>query len=507
MSHNAEGLSAEATAWMDSLWDPEARLLRCPGGHAHMVRETSWYAAGLLTRGGDGDRDRAAEAIMSVLNHQFEAPGRPYHGTWRRSPDEPDPPPHAAEWRDYDPNWREFVGCALLLILDEFESELPAALIERIDRALSLAADGARARAVAPSYTNIALMGAYLFDGVGHRLRAADLRQTGEDLARQVHSGWARTSSFPEFNSPTYYGVDLFALALWRSRAPSPVLRRLGADMEQGLWREIGARYHPGLRNMAGPFDRTYGMDMRRYAALLGLWIGFVVGRERAPLPAGGPSASEHAADWCFAPCFALLGAAPPAEVADRLVSAPANLTPPCATAPCATALYVTTTIGSAPTASPDSSRGVATSWIGPRHMIGAQDAGGTMNDANEQYCPVIVHWSAPGLAGNSDEVNWLRVAPMTPVDAEVDEDGTLHLIHHDRADHTSLCFQAYAPRANPGELAAYHWRLPGLTVRLSATEDIEVATSRSDDLLRITYVLKSSMTDVPFRLSLHISS
>ena len=36
---------------------------------------------------------------------------------------------------------------------------------------------------------------------------------------------------------------------------------------------------------MGGPCDRARGLDMRRYAAVLGLWIWLVTGREQAPFP------------------------------------------------------------------------------------------------------------------------------------------------------------------------------------------------------------------------------
>jgi hypothetical protein len=503
LSRNARLLGDAATAWMDTLWDPEVRLLRHPdpnGGGTHMVRETSWYAIGLLSRNGAGDAERAVEAIGAVLAQQFDAPRTPYHGTWRRRPDEPDPPADPLEWRDYDPNWREFIGSALLLVLHEFEAVLPAELIERIERALSLATAGALARAVPPSYTNIALMGAYLFDAVGHRQGVVEPQRAGELLARQVHDLWSRTGTFPEFNSPTYYGVDLFALALWRSHAPSTVLRRLGVDLEQRLWREIATRYHPDLRNMAGPYDRAYGMDMRRYVALLGLWIGLVVGAERAPLPAGGPSTGTHTHDWCFAPCVALLAAAPPAEAAARLAAVPGA-----ARRGVGMGELVTTVIGGSP-------RRVATSWIGPRHTVGAQDAAGTRDGADGQYCPLVVHWSAPGP---THDVSWLRVASAAPVgvmvDATVDDAGVLHVTHHRGTGRERLCFEAYAPHADPAELTADQWRLPGLTVRPDTP--IDVLVTKSGGLLRIECAPPSppsppsSGADGPLRLSLHVSA
>ncbi|MCQ4082451.1 hypothetical protein NGB36_18040 [Streptomyces sp. RB6PN25] len=485
MSSTARHLITSTTTWMDTLWDPKVHLLRAPVSYpdwSHMVRETSWYALGLLTRGAPGDLERALQALETVLDHQFDRSGAVHHGTWRHYPDEPEPGPTAEEWCDYDPNWREFIGCALLLILHEFEPSLPASAIDRIDRALALAAEGALIRAVAPSYTNIALMGAYLFDAAGHRQTNHQLRTAGERLARQVHDLWVRTSTFPEFNAPTYYGVDLFALALWRACAPSQALRRLGVQMEQQLWHQIADRYHPDLRTIVGPYDRTYGMDMRRYPALTGLWIALVTGSERAPLPPAGPCAGPQAHDWCFAPCFALLGAMPPVGAVARLNA----LTGP---------HHVTTVIEEAP-------RRTATSWLGPRHMIGAQDAGGTKSRAGEQYCPVTVHWAAPGTG---DDVYWLRAAAGTAVDADVDTSGVLRLapLHAD-GERTSLTFEAYTPHAE--QLTPDHWQLPGMTVRLSAEQHLRVTSTDSGGRLRITVSPATADTSSPLYLILRFA-
>lgn len=447
-----------------------------------MVRETSWYVVGLLSRGQDGDDARAAEVLDCVLSHQFDAPGRVHHGTWRRRPGEPEPPSDAVVWRDYDPNWREFIGCTLLLVLREFESRLPARLAERIEHALRLASEGSLGRAVEPHYTNIALMGAYLLDGAGRRLGMPALRQAGEDLALRVHSLWAETSAFCEFNSPTYYGVDLFALALWRRSAPSAALRRLGGVMEEALWREIAERYHPALRNLAGPYDRTYGMDIQRYTALTGLWIRLATGAGTSPLPAGDPAESahshshahshahSHSHDWCFAPCFALLDPQPPADTVARLTAFSGPR-------------HVITLVSRSP-------RRVATTWLGERHTIGAMDSGTTMKDAGDMCCPVAVHWLA---RGGEHDVNWLRAAPSTAVDGVVDEDGTLLLTHHRTAESAPLCFEVQAPPVAAAEVAANRWRLPGMSVRIRSDEAVNVRTERSGDLLRIAYAPKGS--------------
>lgn len=420
---------------MDSLWDPDVRLLRYPAvslarsSHAwrtHGVRETSWYAVGLLMR---GDTERAVEALTSVLSHQYVAPETPYDGTWRRSPQEPQPPADPVLWNDYDPNWREFVGCTFLLILREYGRTLPEDLVQRMSWALGRAAGTARARAVSPHYSNIALMSAYLMHEAGVLDDDPALASAGESLGRQVFGIWARTRAFAEFNSPTYYGVDLFALALWRGSA-SATLRGLGDQMEEGLWTEIGRRYHPGLRNVAGPYDRAYGMDLSSYVSLLGQWIALATGLDRAPLPGGDPSQATHAHDLCFAPCFALLGPHPAAAA----LLAPAPREP----------RWVSTTVTESP-------RRIATSWLGPHHMIGAQDTGGTKSAADEQYHPVTVHWR--GADGAS---HWLRVMPSAGVDATVTRNGVLAVISAGDLEFESDC--------RP-EIGAGRWLLPGLSV------------------------------------------
>ena len=58
-----------------------------------MVRESSWYALGLLLRDQPGDRQRAAEILDAVLKEQYVKPGVRWYGTYQRTPEEPDPTP------------------------------------------------------------------------------------------------------------------------------------------------------------------------------------------------------------------------------------------------------------------------------------------------------------------------------------------------------------------------------------------------------------------------------
>jgi hypothetical protein len=116
-------------------------------------------------------------------------------------------------------------------------------------------------------------MRAFLLDYAGTRLKNPAFTRRGTELAGEIYGLFKETKAFQEYNAPTYYGVDLYALALWRTDAPNPRLRALGASMEADLWRDIARFYHAGLKNLAGPFTRAYGMDMPNYVGLTGLYF------------------------------------------------------------------------------------------------------------------------------------------------------------------------------------------------------------------------------------------
>ncbi len=461
LTPQARDLASGALAWMDGHWDGAAGLLRDaadepavpvpPGVRLHLVRETAWYALGLLLRGGPGDRERAVGALGTVLAHQFDAPGRPYHGTFARFPEEPTPPAAPREWLDYDPNWREFIGTTLALILLHAEDLLPPELVRGIDAALRLAIAGALPRRVPASYTNIALMQAFLLSFAADRYGEPGWAAAAETLGGAVHDRFRAHGAFDEYNSPTYYGVDLYALALWREHAPSPALRELGAALEGALWTDIARYYHAGLRNLCGPYDRAYGMDLRRYAGLLGLWIWLVTGAEAAPFP-DWRRPFAHANDFCLAPCVAVLGARVPEAARPHFAAFQGER--------------------QVEQALPGEPPRRATAWLGPQVMIGAE-AGG--KPGWKQFHPATVHWRAPG-----GEVGWLRLRHTAPVDARATPN-TLTIASDPPTAETAYLFEIHAPGLAPDAIGPDRWRLPGLTVHVETTAHGPTATRRGE--------------------------
>lgn len=474
-------------ATLDGWWDPRAALLAdpawAPGPRAHHVRETSWYALGLLSRAEEGDAGRAVAALDAVLRQQWDEPAAPWHGTWRRSPAEPDlVPGRAREWRDYDPNWREFIGCTLVQVVADHAGALPPALPARVDAALVRAATGTSARDVSPGYTNIALMAAFLLHAVGRRTGNHAWDEQGLRLAREVFDRFDEHGTFEEYNSPTYYGIDLYALALWRRHALDPGTTARAGAVERALWDEIGRHYHAGLANVAGPYDRSYGMDLREYASGVGVWIRAAVGPERAPFPDHTGPIGHHR-DLALAPLVAALG------VPDLAAGTRAALE---------------TFRGPRATRQPITGSRVATAVLEPHLMVGAEDVGGDRGHLGDQFHPLTVHWrpAAPGPVG------WVRLVSDLTVDAVAqgptagDRDTATVTLRWTGTGPVRFQVRpggaaaggaledpvAVASKAPEPDLTAGTWRLPSLLVRVDTSAAFEEATRAEDGTWWITY-------------------
>ena len=449
--------------WMEDCWDEAAGLLLGTGDAKlttphHAIRGSVWYAFGLLMRDGRATA-RAVRVIDTVLNNQLDAPGRIFHGTFLRAPEEPYPPADAVIWRDYDPNWREFNITALALALLEYNDQLPVALVARLDAAIRKAVAGARARGLSAAYTNIALMYAFMLCFAGKRFAEPAWSEEGEAMAHEVYRLFKQRDAFAEYNSPTYYGVDLYALALWRSYpALSPLLAQLGAEMETLLWRDIAQYYHAGLKNLAGPYDRSYGMDMRRYVAVIGLWMRLLLDKSDAPLPdTDGPFDHEH--DLGFVPLIAFLGARVPADALEHFLAFKGER-------------QIERVISDAPLR-------VATAWLDKDRMLGGEFTSRTAPQSGQLH-PGTIHWRM-----DAEQIGWVRLLYLKPVDAHARRNQL------EIATLSEVQFQVYAPGAQIERIARDAWQLPGLSVRVETNSECMEVRPRAG-LFEIRYTVAS---------------
>jgi len=428
----------------EKCWDENAKLLRNPDSHpsstyseVYLVRESSWYALALLLRDRAGDRLRAAELLDAVLKQQYETPEERWYGTFRRSPEEPHPGAPTGLFRGYDPNWREFVGTTFAVILIEYPDRISPQLSARMFAAIDRAVDGEiRDGRLLPSYSNIALMHGFLWSFAAEHDRRSDWKTGAAQWTESVYRMFQQNKAFDEYNSPTYYGVDLYGLALWRSYGSTARLRAMGSGMEKQLWKDIADFYQPQLHNLSGPYDRAYGMDMESYVSLVGMWMGTKLQPNQAPLPALDLN-SDHVADIWFAPHIAILGTRiPPAALREIAKFEGEHL------------LRKKIAEGR-----------VATAWIGRNAIFGGETTGKTKDaGTTTQFHPATIQWRTP-----SGKIGWVQLVESPVVDAVADQQG-LSI----RADGT-VRLRIQAKGSNPKKIGASQWELPGLNITVAS--------------------------------------
>ena len=433
--------SEEPPAWPDDPYIQQLvqQVLPDPGqdwdGHEFAQRGSrgaTYIALGLLWRDAVHDRSAAASILRGVLDLQYDdGPESQLHGVWRRRRGE----------LDHDSNWREFVGCGLVLILETFPDRLPAELVSDIQAALLRAAIGTARRNVGAAYTNIALMSAFLLDHVGTRQGRDDLRQAGQEKAEAIHELFSRHKTFHEYNSPTYYGTDLMALALWREHGCSARMRELGGWMEADLWRDIGLFYHAEMRNMCGPFVRAYGMDMTRYCALTGLWIALAVGEpSSSPWPLEG---GYHQGERIYGPVFAILRPRVPADVMPHLRS-----------------------FTGARRFERTFAETKATVLIEKNLMLGAA----TLKRRWDQLHPATIYWRPAA----EQPVGWILLTGTNDGLAPAVADRSLQ-IRRESASDEPIQFLLFAPGLDETSIAPDRWSLPGIDVAVRRADGVEL--------------------------------
>ena len=430
-------LGEAATRWMDRAWDDGAGLLWNPPGAfdqvveprtVHLVRETAWYALALLRRGDAGDADRAARAVAAVLDHQYDEPGQPWHGTFVRFPEWPAPAPGAVEWVDYDPNWRQFVGTALAVVVTDFD--LPPGLADRARAGIDLATVGEPPDRVPATYANIALLRAWLDAWAGRPF---------ETYAESIAATFHQHGCFIEHGSPTYYGIDVLALGLWQRADAPPLLQERGAELEAALWTDVARWWHADLGNLCGPYSRAYGMDLHNYVG--GLALALRTAGVAAPLPDLEADVLPHGHDLCEAPLLEHLGVRVPQGARAALERFPG---------PHAVAQVIS-----------DAPRREASGWLDADLMVGAEHGDAGLH-ARGQFHPATVHWRQP-----DGTVGWLRVEHHGPTRARAAERRLeVECLPHERHGDRPV---TWVTNAVVLEADAARWRLPGL--------DVEVAT------------------------------
>ena len=134
---------------------------------------------------------------------------------------------------------------------------LPPAARERLKKMIAFGIDGLMGHKVKPSYTNLALMNAGNLILLGEAMERPDAAEEGyARLDRFLSAMWE--SGTHEYNSPTYYGVDMEDLQLMAAFAKRERGKEQARTLLEFFWRDIALNWFPAAQKMAGARSRDY---------------------------------------------------------------------------------------------------------------------------------------------------------------------------------------------------------------------------------------------------------
>ncbi|KAJ0268171.1 hypothetical protein Brms1b_004951 [Colletotrichum noveboracense] len=400
LSDHTQDLFEESMNFLDKIYDPAAGYLYFfyfpLAAGKHETRSSVWYATGLLQRNEGDDVEQAVKIIKNVIADQKKVPLEQWYGDYTVYPEEPTVGSLAYPkniFNSWDPNWRGFIGSNLIVIYEEFRhlisEDVQMLILESMRNNTvgdSYRVGGVNDDVLYPSYSNPALMRAVATGWTGRMLNDSNMTAAGELYAREILDLFDRNDTLSEFNSPTYAGVSLYALTMWTKYMPeSSLMGQNGARMIEAVWETIGNMYNANLRNIAGPWDRTYGFDMNQYVAILNIYIWSLVGKSQAP-GIDQTWSMAHADDFEYAPLISVLApyhdALVPKSVIQKLVSFPGEH------------MYETTAISPPHDLAPRN----VTAWLSDNVTIGAESydedtLGGPRQDSL-QWSPAVIQWA-----------------------------------------------------------------------------------------------------------------
>ncbi|NOY78939.1 MAG: hypothetical protein GXO76_13845 [Calditrichaeota bacterium] len=263
-----EILIQETRTYGDAHFDETTGLVAFENG-LHPVRDSFWYAFSLFEDGSEDSFNRAETIVRAVLHQQEKRTGHPKRGSFKLWAEDSEP---------IDPNWADFNACNLAEMLNRYGRQLSPDLVQEALEALELAVENILSRNVFLKYTNMLLLSGEAAILGGELL--------GEE--RVVSRGWEKLRSWAdytslngspwEYNSPTYSGVNLLALAAIATYSKHAEIRALAAAAEARHWLHLALHTHPETHQLGGPHSRAYFDDLTFAPSRVGSAIFAVTG-------------------------------------------------------------------------------------------------------------------------------------------------------------------------------------------------------------------------------------
>jgi hypothetical protein len=239
---------------LDASYDPTAHLLRA-GDSLRVAQGVAPYAIELLRRDASGDRERAAAIVEAILDAQMTEPAWDRGRFPMRLPE---------DWRDL--NGTLFLVPDLVAVHSGWRDRLPAALMDRLHKALRMAAGAVERRWADElfdvhrdfkAYSNIFVLYIRCLLLLGRHLEDERLRRDGGAQWRRWFNH-VSTCGIDEFCSPTYNTIVFEGLLGILADAADPGMRREVTMVLDFLYVLQHAVTHPLLRLGVVGSSRNY---------------------------------------------------------------------------------------------------------------------------------------------------------------------------------------------------------------------------------------------------------
>jgi len=206
------------------------------------------FTAALAYAEAGRDLDRLTRMFEVAARMQDRDPASRSYGNLRWS------------WRDsevLDYNAVEFGMHAATVLWIKHREKVPREAFGSLEALMRYAIDGCLNHRVPESYTNIALKNAGNLMLLGEIFDRPEVADEGyRRFSRIVTYTWE--AGIHEYDSPTYYGVDLSALCVIDGFAKRPEGKRQARAMLSLFWTDIAANWWPPAQKLAGSRSRDY---------------------------------------------------------------------------------------------------------------------------------------------------------------------------------------------------------------------------------------------------------
>ncbi|WP_029192427.1 hypothetical protein [Paenibacillus harenae] len=252
-------------AEMETFYNADIRLLKSrfssPGYHTqikqtdfiHSTRNSVIYALALLDTELPEYERRSFDILGQIVSLQDTDRSRNTFGIWSWFYEEPLDQMSPPDW-----NWADFIGKQLVLAVKRHGHRFPEALRASVIQSIGYACDAIMKRDVGPSYTNIAIMGAFVTLIAGELLGRQEYAEYGLQRLKKLYAHTEKRRVFQEYNSPTYTHIAILELSKIKAETVNEEAKRLSDALLHMTWKTVAEHFHAATKQWSGPHSRCY---------------------------------------------------------------------------------------------------------------------------------------------------------------------------------------------------------------------------------------------------------